>query len=102
VTSGGSGDGFAFRPTGTVAGADRRNEGRMASRTPGVRALEPHEELRSPPDSAGAGPWESWCYLAGSLPRSTSTSRPHDFRCDALQRIERQQAGKDYWCWWPD
>jgi hypothetical protein len=29
-------------------------------------------------------------------------SPSHYFRCDALKRIERQQAGKDYWCWWPD
>jgi hypothetical protein len=26
-------------------------------------------------------------------------SPSHDFSCDALKRIERQQAGKDYWCW---
>lgn len=27
-------------------------------------------------------------------------SPSHDFKCDALKRIERQQEGKDYWCWW--
>jgi hypothetical protein len=29
-------------------------------------------------------------------------SPSHDFRCDPLKRLERQQAGQDYWCWWPD
>ncbi|HMF86657.1 MAG TPA: hypothetical protein VK575_01165 [Gemmatimonadaceae bacterium] len=29
-------------------------------------------------------------------------SPSHDLKCDALKRIERQQAGKDYRCWWPD
>lgn len=29
-------------------------------------------------------------------------SPSHDLRCDALKRIERQQEGKEYWCWWPD
>jgi hypothetical protein len=26
-------------------------------------------------------------------------SPSHDLTCDAEKRIERQQAGKDYWCW---
>jgi hypothetical protein len=29
-------------------------------------------------------------------------SPSHDFKCDAFKRIERERAGKDYWCWWPD
>lgn len=29
-------------------------------------------------------------------------SPSHDFKCDTLKRIEREMAGKDYWCWWPD
>jgi hypothetical protein len=27
-------------------------------------------------------------------------SPSHDFRCDVSKRLERGQAGKDYWCLW--
>jgi hypothetical protein len=29
-------------------------------------------------------------------------SPSQDFKCDALKRIERQQPGEHYRCWWPD
>jgi hypothetical protein len=29
-------------------------------------------------------------------------SPSQDFKCDALKRIDREQAGEHYRCWWPD
>jgi hypothetical protein len=29
-------------------------------------------------------------------------SPSHDLQCDAFKRIQREDAGKDYWCLWPD
>jgi hypothetical protein len=29
-------------------------------------------------------------------------SPSHDFRCNAVKRLERHQEGREYSCWWPD
>jgi hypothetical protein len=29
-------------------------------------------------------------------------SPSHDLQCDVSKRIQRENAGKDYWCLWPD
>jgi hypothetical protein len=51
--------------------------------------------LSSRPDRKRTGLVPTWA-VAETRPTDSITTS------DALKRIERQQAGNDYWRWWPD